>query len=82
MSPEHVHHDTCSHSFTPKLFSRLANLSEVASPGRKGSAGEAESISEREGKDVKDKEKEKRGVGFPFHFGGFFLFFDQSPERR
>jgi hypothetical protein len=56
----------------------------VASPGRKRSAGEAEPTSEREGKDVKDKEKEKekRGVGFPFHFGGFFLFFDQSPERR
>ncbi|KAJ7792073.1 hypothetical protein B0H14DRAFT_179190 [Mycena olivaceomarginata] len=56
-------------SGTPKLFSRLANLSEVASPGRKGSAGEAEPTSEREGKDVKDKDKEKRGVGFPFHFG-------------
>ncbi|KAJ7089619.1 hypothetical protein C8R44DRAFT_892306 [Mycena epipterygia] len=61
MSPGHVH--TCSHSFTPKLSSRLANLSGVTSPGRKRSAGEAEPISEREGKDVKDKEKEKRGWG-------------------
>jgi hypothetical protein len=61
-------------SGTPKLFSRLANLSGVASPGCKGSAGEVEPTSEREGKDVKDKEKEKRGVGTPFHFGGFFSF--------
>ncbi|KAJ7077530.1 rho GTPase activating protein 22 [Mycena belliarum] len=51
---------TRSHSFTPKLSSRLAGLG-AASPGRKGSAGEVDPGVERE--------KEKRVV-FPFHFGG------------
>ncbi|KAJ7464869.1 hypothetical protein B0H11DRAFT_1870214, partial [Mycena galericulata] len=58
---------TRSHSFTPKLSSRLAGMGGgVASPGRKGSAGELEV----DGRDAKEG-KEKRGVGvsFPF-FGG------------
>ncbi|KAJ7036799.1 rho GTPase activating protein 22 [Mycena alexandri] len=63
----HVH--TRSHSFTPKLSSRLAGFGGAgASPGRKGSAGELDpsfSVDANGG-----KEKEKRGVGFPFHFGG------------
>ncbi|KAF7363094.1 Rho GTPase activating protein 22 [Mycena venus] len=63
MAPGHVH--TRSHSFTPKLSSRLASLGGVASPGRKGSVGEVEPAVERDG-----KEKEKHKVGFPFHFGG------------
>jgi hypothetical protein len=61
MTPGHVH--TRSHSFTPKLPSRLANLGG-ASPGKKGSTGEVEpAVEMKEG-------KEKRGVAFPFHFGG------------
>ncbi|KAJ7747010.1 rho GTPase activating protein 22 [Mycena metata] len=58
----HVH--TRSHSFTPKLSSRLAAFG-AASPARKGSAGELDALDASGG-----KEKEKRGVGFPFHFGG------------
>ncbi|KAJ7339081.1 rho GTPase activating protein 22 [Mycena albidolilacea] len=65
IAPGHVH--TRSHSFTPKLSSRLANLGG-ASPGRKGSADQVDLAVERDGRD--GKEKEKRGVGFPFHFGG------------
>ncbi|KAJ7464127.1 rho GTPase activating protein 22 [Mycena latifolia] len=68
-APGHVH--TRSHSFTPKLSSRLAGLAG-ASPGRKSSAGELEGVEKgegREGKEVKDGGKEKRVV-FPFHFGG------------
>ncbi|KAJ7658894.1 hypothetical protein B0H17DRAFT_1213103 [Mycena rosella] len=64
----HVH--TRSHSFTPKLSSRLAGLGG-ASPGRKSSAGEVEAPGDgrAEGRDGKEREKEKRVV-FPFHFGG------------
>ncbi|KAJ7631847.1 rho GTPase activating protein 22 [Mycena polygramma] len=62
MTPGHIH--TRSHSFTPKLSSRLAGFGAM-SPGRKGSGGEVDPAAEREGKD-----KEKRGVAFPFHFGG------------
>ncbi|KAF7346781.1 Rho GTPase activating protein 22 [Mycena sanguinolenta] len=61
MPPGHVH--TRSHSFTPKLPSRLANFG-APSPGRKSSAGELDPWEQRDG-----KEKEKRGVGFSF-FGG------------
>ncbi|KAJ6483670.1 hypothetical protein DFH09DRAFT_1292030, partial [Mycena vulgaris] len=63
-TPGHVH--TRSHSFTPKLSSRLAGIGGGASPARKGSVGEVEAGErERDG-----KEKEKRSVVFPFHFGG------------
>ncbi|KAJ7641022.1 rho GTPase activating protein 22 [Roridomyces roridus] len=55
---QHVH--TRSHSFTPKLPSRLATGS---SPGRKGSAGEIEHGLMAEG-------KERRGGFANFHFGG------------
>ncbi|CAK5273971.1 unnamed protein product [Mycena citricolor] len=47
---------TRSHSFTPKLSSRLA------SPGRKGSTGEAAEAPMFEG--------DRRGAGFSFHLGG------------
>ncbi|KAJ7321327.1 hypothetical protein DFH08DRAFT_941969 [Mycena albidolilacea] len=53
IAPGHV--PTRSHSFTPKLSSRLVNL------------GGASPV-ERDGRD--GKEKEKHSVGFPFHFGG------------
>ncbi|KAF8179302.1 hypothetical protein K438DRAFT_1843158 [Mycena galopus ATCC 62051] len=62
MAPGPVH--TRSHSFTPKLSSRLANLGGT-NPARKNSAGELDDTNRKDG-----KEKEKRGVGFPFHFGG------------
>jgi hypothetical protein len=59
----------------PKNLEALEDIGGVASPGRKGSAGEVEP--------AMDKEKDKRGVGFPFHFGGggffSFLFFYQFP---
>ncbi|KAJ6543941.1 hypothetical protein B0H19DRAFT_291385 [Mycena capillaripes] len=63
IAPGHVHQR--SHSFTPKLSSRLAGLGAV-SPGRKGSAGELDPVVERDGREG----KEKRGTVFPFHFGG------------
>ncbi|KAK7013752.1 Rho GTPase activating protein 22 [Favolaschia claudopus] len=63
MGTGHVH--TRSHSFTPKLPSRLAQLGG-ASPGRKGSAGELEALPA-----VGDREQGKqRGGAFAFFTGG------------
>ncbi|KAJ7708601.1 hypothetical protein B0H14DRAFT_3642439 [Mycena olivaceomarginata] len=53
IAPGHV--PTRSHSFTPKLSSRLVNLGGASPVERNGRDG---------------KEKEKHSVGFPFHFGG------------
>ncbi|KAJ7152811.1 rho GTPase activating protein 22 [Mycena filopes] len=60
----HVH--TRSHSFTPKLSSRLAGFG-TTSPARKGSAGELDPSLDAK---VESGGKEKRGVVFPFYFGG------------
>ncbi|KAJ7058275.1 rho GTPase activating protein 22 [Mycena amicta] len=53
------HSHTRSHSFTPKLSSRLVGIT-AASPGRKGSVGELEIPND------KSEVRDKRGL---FHFG-------------
>ncbi|KAJ7048568.1 hypothetical protein C8F01DRAFT_1276849 [Mycena amicta] len=71
------HSHTRSHSFTPKLSSRLVGIT-AASPGRKGSAGELEIPNDKS--EVRDgKDKEKRSL---FHFGATFYDYPSLTDNR